>query len=67
MSKLENQTTFGLIFEKFLKSKPGIVGIIMLIVLAILSIFYEFFSPNDPNKVDFDFIYVPPSKVYFFD
>ena len=67
MSNLEKQTTFGLIFEKFLKSKPGIVGIIMLIVLAILSIFYEFFSPNDPNKVDFDYIYVPPSKVYFLD
>ena len=39
MSNLEKQTTFGLIFEKFLKSKPGIVGIIMLIVLAILSAF----------------------------
>ena len=65
MSNLEKQTTFGLIFEKFLKSKPGIVGIIMLIVLAILSIFYEFFSPNDPNKVDFDYI-CPSIKSVFF-
>jgi peptide/nickel transport system permease protein len=67
VSDLNQQTHFGLVFKNFLKSKPGFIGMVMLFILIILSIFTEFFSPNNPNKVDYNQIYVPPSKIHFFD
>ena len=67
MSDLNQQTHFGLVFENFLKSIPGVTGMIMLSILIILSVFAEFFSPNNPYKNNYDHIYIPPSKIHFLD
>ncbi len=56
-----------LVWKRFRRSKPAIVGGLMILTLLILAIFSDFFAPNDPRKSDFKQSNTPPQRVHFVD
>ncbi|MCP4395891.1 MAG: ABC transporter permease [bacterium] len=56
-----------LVWKRFRRSKPAIVGGLMILTLLILAIFSDFFSPTDPKKTDFKQSNTPPQRVRFID
>jgi len=63
----QHESYFQLVWRRFRKSKPAIVGGIMIIGLAILAIFSDFFSPYDPLELNMSGSFTPPQKIHFFD
>jgi peptide/nickel transport system permease protein len=62
-----HETYLQLVWQRFSRSKPAIVGGMMVMTLVILAIFADFFAPTDPNAAIFSNSYIPPSRVHFFD
>jgi peptide/nickel transport system permease protein len=56
-----------LVWHRFSKSKPGIVGGLMVLGLIVLAVFAEFFSPTDPRKLAMAASFTPPQRVHFVD
>jgi peptide/nickel transport system permease protein len=56
-----------LVWKRFRKSKPAMVGGLMITILAILAIFSDFFSPTNHYKTDFKMSNVRPQRVRFID
>jgi peptide/nickel transport system permease protein len=56
-----------LVWKRFRRSKPAIVGGLMIVTLLILAIFSDFFAPNDPRKSDFKQSNTPPQRIHFVD
>lgn len=56
-----------LVWNKFKKSKPAIVGGLMILILAVLAAFAEFFSPNPLNELNLNAAFTPPHEIHFFD
>ncbi|GHC47189.1 ABC transporter permease [Neogemmobacter tilapiae] len=60
----ESQSYPALVWRRFRKSLPGMIGLILVGTMLFVSIFAEFFSPMDPNASTTSF--APPDKVSFF-
>ena len=56
-----------LVWKRFRRSKPAIIGGLMIVTLIILAIFSDFFSPVDPRSTDFKQSNTPPQRVRFID
>jgi peptide/nickel transport system permease protein len=56
-----------LVWRRFRKSKPAIVGGLMILTLAILGLFAEFFSPNQLYQIDMQASFTPPHRIRFID
>lgn len=56
-----------LVWKRFRRSKPAIVGGLMILTLLILAIFSDFFAPNDPRVSNFKHSNTPPQRVHFID
>jgi peptide/nickel transport system permease protein len=56
-----------LVWKRFRRSKPAMVGGLMIVTLLILAIFSDFFAPTDPRKSDFKQSNTPPQRVHFID
>jgi len=56
-----------LMWWKFIKHKPAIVGGVLLILLYILAIFCEFFAVYDPKEYSRRHPYAPPQRIRFVD
>jgi len=65
--KALHESYFQLVWRRFRKSKPAIVGGLMILMLAILSIFSDFFSPTDPGQLDMPASFTPPQRIHFID
>lgn len=63
----QHESYFQLVWSRFKKSKPAIIGGIMIIALGVLAIFANFFSPTNPTKLDMKNSFIPPQKIYFVD
>ena len=63
----EHESYLQLVWRRFRKSKPAIVGGIMIIGLLILAIFSDFFSPYDPLKLNMEGSFTAPQRIHFFD
>jgi peptide/nickel transport system permease protein len=63
----QHESYFQLVWRRFRKSRPAIVGGLMVIMLVILAIFSDFFSPTDPRVLDMANSYVPPQRIHFID
>jgi peptide/nickel transport system permease protein len=61
----QNESYFQLVWQRFRKSKPAIVGGLLLIMLAILAIFSDFFSPTDPLELNMASSFIPPQRIHF--
>lgn len=65
--KEERESYFQLVWKKFKKSKPAIVGGLMIITLAVLAVFSDFFSPTDPRELNMPSSFTPPQRIHFVD
>jgi len=65
--KEQHESYFQLVWQRFKKSKPAIIGGLMILMLAILAVFSDFFSPTDPLKLDMPASFTPPQRVHFID
>ncbi len=61
----QHESYLQLVWARFKKSKPAIIGGIMIVMLVILAVFSDFFSPTDPGKLDMGSSYVPPQRLHF--
>jgi peptide/nickel transport system permease protein len=58
---------FELVWRKFKKSKPAIIGALMVLILVVLAIFADFFSPTDPTQLNMAGSFTPPQRIHFID
>ncbi len=56
-----------LMWWKFRKHKPAIVGTTVILVMYALAIFCEFFAPYDLHRRHTGFIFTPPQRLHFYD
>lgn len=56
-----------LVWKRFKKSKPAIIGGLMILMLVVMAIFSDFFAPSDPRKTDFKQSNTPPQRIRFID
>lgn len=59
-----SQSYRALVWRRFRKSVPGMLGLVLVSTLFIMSIFAEFFSPQNPNANGASF--APPDQISFF-
>jgi len=60
------ESYWRLVWRKFRRNKPGLVGSCMVIILVVLAIFSDFFSPSDPMQLNMRNTFRPPQRVHFF-
>jgi len=63
----QRESYFQLVWTRFRKSKPAIVGGLMILVLAILAVLADFFSPTDPVELNMGASFTPPQHIHFRD
>jgi peptide/nickel transport system permease protein len=61
---VRSQSYRALVWRRFRKSVPGMLGLVLVTLLFTVSIFAEFFAPQDPNASGDSF--APPDRVSFF-
>jgi len=66
-SREEHESYFQLVWRRFRKSKPAIVGGLMILSLIVVAIFSDFFSPTDPGELDMPASFTPPQRIHFID
>ena len=59
-----NQSYPVLVWRRFKRSVPGMLGLILVVGLLVTALFAPFFAPMDPNQPTASF--APPDKVSFF-
>ncbi len=67
LGQQQYESYLQLVWKRFKKSKPAIVGGLMIVVLAMLAIFAEFFCPNDFDHADLTHTNMPPQRIHFID
>ncbi len=65
--KEQHESYFQLVWTRFRKSRPAIVGGLMVIMLVILAIFADFFSPTDVGELDMANSFISPQPLRFVD
>jgi peptide/nickel transport system permease protein len=63
----QHESYFQLVWQRFRKSKPAIVGGLLVLALIVLAIFADFFSPTDPQALDMAASFTPPQRIHFVD
>ena len=56
-----------LVWRRFTKSRPAIIGGLFVIVLAMLAIFADFFAPYPLKMTNARNAFIPPTRVHFID
>lgn len=59
----KSQSYLALVWRRFRRSVPGMIGFILVSLLLFVSVFGEFFAPMDPNMPTVGF--APPDEVSF--
>ena len=54
-----------LMWWKFIKHKPAIVGGVIIILLYVIALFSEFFAVYDPKEYSRRHPYAPPQRIRF--
>jgi peptide/nickel transport system permease protein len=63
----QHESYFQLVWRRFRKSRPAIVGGLMVLALVVLALFSDFFSPTDPVELDLAATFTPPQRIHFID
>ena len=63
----KNESYWQLVWRRFRRSKPAVLGAILVIILLTLAIFAEFFAPYPLDKYNSQISLIPPTKIHFFD
>src|SRR5688572_15270071 len=45
----ESQSYFALVWRRFRRSVPGMIGLVMVALLLVVAVFADFFAPVNPN------------------
>ena len=56
-----------LVWKRFKKSKPAILGGLMIVTLIMLAVFADFFCPHNFERTDLKQTNTPPQRVHFVD
>jgi peptide/nickel transport system permease protein len=64
---VQHESYLQLVWRRFRKSKPAIIGGLMILMLVILAAFAEFFSPTRPTQLDMPASFTPPQRIHFID
>jgi peptide/nickel transport system permease protein len=56
-----------LMWWKFRKHKPAMIGGAIILFLYLVAIFCEFLAPHDPTEFSKLYTYAPPQKIHFVD
>lgn len=62
-----NESYNELVWRRFRRSTPAIVGGLMVLALTIMAIFADFFSPTPNNKINLEQAFIPPQTIHFID
>jgi peptide/nickel transport system permease protein len=62
-SSTESQSYVALVWRRFRRSVPGMIGLVLVVLLLVMALFANFFAPVDPYAADKGFM--PPDKVSF--
>ncbi|SHI96872.1 ABC transporter permease [Wenxinia saemankumensis] len=60
----EGQSYGALVWRRFRKSVPGMMGLVLCVLLLVVALFANFFAPMDPKEPDISF--APPTKISFY-
>ncbi len=60
----DSQSYFALVWRRFRKSVPGMLGLILVAMLLTMSIFADFFAPVNPKQPTTSF--APPDKISWY-
>lgn len=58
-----SQSYRALVWRKFRRSVPGMIGLVLVSLLLLMAVFAEFFAPMDPN--DNGAAFAPPDQISF--
>jgi peptide/nickel transport system permease protein len=58
-----SQSYLALVWRRFRRSVPGMIGLVLVSLLLFISVFADFFSPMNPKTPDIAF--VPPDRISF--
>ncbi|MBX2998185.1 MAG: ABC transporter permease [Caldilineaceae bacterium] len=61
------ETYYQLVWRRFRRSKPAIVGGLMVAMLLLLAIFADFFAPYPLTQTNARNAFIPPTKIHFID
>lgn len=61
------ETYYQLVWRRFRRSKPAIVGGLLVIMLLFLAIFADFFAPYPLTQTNARNAFIPPTKIHFID
>jgi len=64
---VRNESYFQLVWRRFRRSKPAVIGGLLVLILALLAIFTEFFAPYPLDVYNSQNSFIPPSKIHFWD
>jgi peptide/nickel transport system permease protein len=65
--KEQHESYLQLVWHRFRRSKPAIVGGLMVLGLVVLAVFADFFSPTDPRELAMSASFTPPQRIHFID
>ncbi len=51
-------------FRRLRRHRIGMIGLIIVLLLVLLGLFGPYIAPYDPNKIDFDLRFAPPSLAH---
>jgi peptide/nickel transport system permease protein len=60
----ESQSYASLVWRRFRKSIPGMMGLILVTILLVVAVFADFFAPVDPKQPNIAFI--PPDQIRWY-
>lgn len=63
-SNTESQSYIALVWRRFRRSIPGMIGLVLVITLLVMAVFANFFAPVDPYASDSSFM--RPDKLSFY-
>jgi peptide/nickel transport system permease protein len=58
---------FQLVWRRFRKSKPAIIGGLIVVMLSLLAIFADFFAPYPLTATNARNAFIPPTRIHFID
>jgi peptide/nickel transport system permease protein len=61
------ETYYQLVWRRFRRSKPAIIGGLIVLMLLLLAIFADFFAPYPLRYTNAQDALIPPTKVHFVD
>lgn len=62
-----HESYFQLVWRRFRKSRPAIVGGLMVLALVVIAVLSDFFSPTNPLTLDLAVTFTPPQRIHFID